>query len=164
MKALILLLTCCGVFSACTSVTVRRPDPNLLIKNVCIQENPKVWVSDFLPVLKEGFARHSIATTIYSKAATKPTGCEYVLTYTARQSWDFAPYLSYAELWLEKDGQQIGYAEYHLIGKGGFSLMKWEGTKTKMDPVIDDLLGNVSNAAKPKEAQQAEDTQAEAGR
>jgi type IV secretory pathway TrbF-like protein len=42
--------------------------------------------------------------------------------------------------------------------------MKWEGTKTKMDPVIDDLLGNVSNAAKPKEAQQAEDTQAEAGR
>jgi len=115
-------------------------------------------------VLKEGFARHSIATSVYSESATKPTGCEYVLTYTARQSWDFAPYLSQAELWLEKDGREIGYAEYHLVGKGGLSLMKWEGTKTKMDPVIDDLLVNVSHAAKPQETQQAESTEAEAGR
>ena len=145
MKTLVLLVICCGVFSACTSVTVRRPDSNLVIKHVCIQENPKVWVSDFLPVLKNGFTRHNIATTIYS-GTTKPAGCEYSLSYTARQSWDVAPYLSHAELWLEKDGRQIGYAEYHLIGKGGFSLMKWEGTKTKMDPVIDELLQNGSGA------------------
>lgn len=145
MKTLLLILIYCGVFSACTSVTVRRPDVNLVIKNVCIQENPKVWVSDFLPVLKEGFERHGIATTIYS-GTMKPSGCEYVLSYTALQSWDFVTYLSHAELWLEKDGRQIGYAEYHLIGKGGLSLMKWEETKTKMDPVIDELLGNVSAA------------------
>jgi hypothetical protein len=145
MKTLIVLVICCGVFTACTSVTVRRPDSNLAIKHVCIQENPKVWVGDFLPVLKNGFTRHGIATTIYSGTA-KPAGCEYVLSYTALQSWDFAPYLSHAELWLEKDGRQIGYAEYHLIGKGGFSLMKWEGTKTKMDPVIDELLQNGSEA------------------
>jgi hypothetical protein len=143
MKTLIGLVICCGVFTACTSVTVRRPDSNLAIKHVCIQENPKVWVSDFLPVLKDGFTRHGIATTIYS-GTTKPAGCEYFLSYTALQSWDFAPYLSHAELWLEKDGRQIGYAEYHLIGKGGFSLMKWEGTKAKMDPVIDELLQNRS--------------------
>ena len=160
MKTLLLLLICCGVFSACTSVTVRRPDSNFLIKNVCIQENPKVWVSDFLPVLKEGFARHSIATTVYSESAIKPTGCEYVLTYTALRRWDIAPYLSHAELWLEKDGWQIGYAQYHLVGGGGLSLMKWQGTKTKMDPVIDDLLVNVSHAAKPQETQQAESTEA----
>jgi len=28
-----------------------------------------------------------------------------------------------------------------IIGKGGLSLMKWEGIKTKMDPVLDELLG-----------------------
>ena len=95
--------------------------------------------------MKEGFARHSIATNIYS-GTIKPADCEYVLSYTALQSWDFAPYLSHAELWLEKDGLQVGYVEYHLIGKGGLSLMKWEGTKTKMDPLLDELLGNVSNA------------------
>jgi hypothetical protein len=105
---------------------------------VCIQENPKVWVSDFLPVLREGFDRHGITTNVYS--GTKPENCEYVLTYTALQSWDFVTYLSHAELWLERNGQQIASAEYHLVGKGGLSLMKWQGTKTKMDPVIDDLL------------------------
>ena len=146
----LLLLICCGVFGACTSVTIRRPDSNFLIQNVCIQENPKVWVSDFLPVLKEGFARHGIATTTYS-GTMKPVGCEYVLSYTALQSWDFVPYLSHAELSLENDGRQIGYAEYHLIGKGGFSPMKWEGTKTKMDPVIDDLLGHIFHPVVPTE-------------
>jgi hypothetical protein len=62
------------------------------------------------------------------------------LSYTARRSWDFAPYLAQAELWLRQDGKQVGYAEYHLVGGGGFSLTKWQGTKTKMDPVIDQLL------------------------
>jgi hypothetical protein len=136
MKTVFLLVVSC--LCACTSVTVRRPDPNLSIKHVCIEENAKVWVSDFLPVLRDGFNRHGIRTNVYS--GTKPGDCDSVLTYTALQSWDIVPYLSHAELWLTKDGRQIGYAEFHLIGKGGFSLMKWQGTKTKMDPVIDELL------------------------
>jgi hypothetical protein len=138
MKSLLVLVGSCLLLTACTSVTVKRPDPALSIKAVCIQENPKVWVRDFLPVLREGFDRHGINTNVYS--GTKPEDCEYVLTYTALQSWDFAPYLSHAELWLEKNGQRVASAEYHLVGKGGLSLMKWQGTKTKMDPVIDELL------------------------
>jgi hypothetical protein len=126
--------------TACTSVTVRPLDPALTIRHVCIQDNPKVLVSDFVPVLRDGFDRHRITTEVYS--GTKPGNCEYVLTYTALRSWDFAPYLSHAELRLEKDRRQIAYAEYHLIGKGGFSLMKWQGTKAKIDPVIDELLKN----------------------
>jgi hypothetical protein len=35
---------------------------------------------------------------------------------------------------------QIGFAEYHLNGKGGYDFGKWRGTKSKMDPVIDQLL------------------------
>lgn len=138
MNILFVLVISCVLLTGCTSVTVKRPDPALTIRNVCIQENPKVWVSDFLSVLRDGFDRHGISTSVYS--GTKPENCDYVLTYTALQSWDFVPYLSHAELWLEKDGRQIGYAEFHLVGKGGFSLMKWQGTKTKMDPVIDELL------------------------
>ena len=138
MNSLLLLIGACLVLTACTSITVKRPDPSLSIKHVCIQENPKVWVSDFLAVLREGFDRHGISTNVYS--GTKPENCEYVLTYTALQSWDVVTYLSHAELWLERNGQQVASAEYHLVGKGGLSLMKWQGTKTKMDPVIDDLL------------------------
>lgn len=126
------------LLSACTSVIVRPVDSSLGIRHVCIQENPKVLVSDFIPVVRDGFDRHGIATEVYS--GTKPEKCEYTLTYTALRSWDFAPYLSHAELRLEKDGRQIGYGEYHLKGKGGLSLTKWASTKEKMDPVLDGLL------------------------
>lgn len=125
--------------SACTSVNVKPVDPTLTILHVCIEENPKVIVGDFVGVLRNGFDRHGISTEVYRGA--KPGHCEYTLSYTALQSWDVGTYLSHAELRLERGRQQVAYAEYHLNGKGGFSLMKWQGTKTKMDPVIDELLG-----------------------
>lgn len=123
---------------ACTSVTVRPLDPALHIQHVCIEENPKVWVEDFLPVLQEGFARHGISSQVFSGEA--PAACEFVVTYTAFQNWDMAVYLTDAEIWLRRRGQQIAYARYHLKGQGGLALTKWQGTRTKMDPVIDELL------------------------
>ena len=47
---------------------------------------------------------------------------------------------------LKKDGGQIGFAEYHIIGKGALCLMMWERTKTTMDSVLEELLGNASKA------------------
>ena len=123
----------------CTAVTVRPVDRAVQLKHVCIQENPKVWVENFLPVLRDGFDRHGISSEVFSGSA--PSHCEFVVTYTALQSWDFANYLSHAELSLERRGRQIAFAEYHLRGKGGLSLMKWQSTRTKMDPVIEELLG-----------------------
>jgi hypothetical protein len=79
-----------------------------------------------------------MTSEVYSAPA--PEKCDFILTYTARRSWDLAPYLSTAEIWLKRDGEQVGYADYHLIGKGGLSLMKWQSTKTKMDPVVDQLF------------------------
>lgn len=128
-----LLLTLGG----CTSVNV-TPLQNKP-SSLCIEENPKVKVRDFVPVLQEGFSRHAIATQLY--AQTPRPECPYVLTYTARRSWDMAPYLSSAELTILGPRRQIAAkANYHLRGKGGLSLMKWQGTKSKMDPVIDELL------------------------
>lgn len=108
------------------------------MKHVCIRENPKVRVSDFISVLRDGFDRHGIITEVFSEE--RPDRCEYILTYTALRSWDVTPYLSHAELRIEKGGRQIAYTEYHLKGKGGLSPRKWDGTKEKMDPVIDELL------------------------
>jgi hypothetical protein len=122
----------------CTAVTVKPVDRALEIQRVCIQDNPRVQVSDFVTVLRDGFDRHGIATEVIS--GTPGPKCNAVLTYTALRSWDVGTYLSHAELRLERDGRQLAYAEYHLRGKGGYSLMKWQGTKTKMDPVIDELL------------------------
>ena len=134
-------LLAAALLTGCTSVHVRPVDPAANLKHVCIEENPKVIVADFLPVVREGFARHGISTQVYHPDDL-PASCEYVLTYTALRSWDAAPYLSHAELHLANGGHEVASAEYHLVGKGGYSLMKWQGVKTKMDPVIDQLLAS----------------------
>ena len=127
------------LLSACTSVKIKPLDSSLAITKVCVEENEKVIVPQFLEILRSGFDRHGLATEVFPEKA--PAACQIVLTYTALRSWDFSPYLSHAELWLwDSNGKQVAYAEYHLRGRGGFALNKWASAKSKMDPVIDGLL------------------------
>ena len=140
---LISLILLVAVTSGCTAVTVRPVSADLKLKHVAIRENPKVIVTDFLPVLKDGFSRHGISTEVIPPEA--PANQKYIVTYTALRSWDFAPFLSHAEIRIEKDSNPVAYAEYHLRGKGGYSMLKWQGVKTKMDPVIDQLLQNCTH-------------------
>ena len=130
--------------AGCTSTNVKPLPPTA--SHVCIQENAKVEVSDFVDVLRDGFDRHGVDTEVF--AGIPPASCEFILTYTARRSWHFAPYLSKAELHIEtSSGHRVASAEYHLRMGGGFSLMKWEGTKSKMDPIIDELLKGYQGSA-----------------
>ncbi|MCG8591591.1 MAG: Sbal_3080 family lipoprotein [Proteobacteria bacterium] len=122
----------------CTSIQVQPLDRSLSPSLVCIQHNPKVQVADFVDVLQAGFERHRIPTQVFE--GDLPASCEFVLTYTALRSWDLATYLSHAELYLDRNGERVASAEYHLRGKGGYSLMKYQGTEQKMTPVIDQLL------------------------
>jgi len=132
------LLSIVFVLAACTVTKVTPLDPSLRVRKVCIEDNPKVIVPDFLDIIRDGFSRHGIATEVYS--GEMPEGCDGKLTYTALRSWDLAPFLSYAELRLYRDGAQIAYGEFHLRGKGGYALTKYKSTRAKMDPVIDELL------------------------
>ena len=54
------------------------------IKLVCVEEKPKVEVSDFISVLERGFERHRINTIDYRNKA--PARCEYNLVYTATRA------------------------------------------------------------------------------
>jgi hypothetical protein len=129
-------LTAALVLTGCTSVKVQPLESRL--DHVCIQLNPAVKVDDFLQVLRDGFARHRISTSVYEQPQV---GCNYILEYTARRSWDITPYLSSADLTIRDDsGQVVGQAHYHLRGKGGLSLSKWQGTEAKMAPIIDALI------------------------
>lgn len=123
----------------CTSVKVSPVVAEANVTHVCIRQNSDVWIDDFLKVLQNGFDRHGISSEVFSNPYP-PDHCEFIVTYTALQSWDFNPFLSHAEIALHRDGQQVAFAEYHLKGKGGLSVKKWQGTATKMDPVIDELL------------------------
>jgi hypothetical protein len=125
--------------AACTSVQVRPLEPKLSVSKICIEENEKVIVPQFLEIVRSGFDRHGISTEVFT--STPPTSCSVVLTYTALRHWDFVPFLSHAELWLrDQKGKQVGYAEYHLTGGGGLDFSKWASTESKMNPVIDQLL------------------------
>ena len=136
------VFTVAAVVCGCTSVNVRPVASTVQLHDVCIVNNPRVIVSDFVPVMRDGFSRHNIATTVVNESESR--GCPVTLTYTANLHWDLKPYLTHAELRLWEGGKQIGFAQYHLNGNGGFDVRKWRGTKAKMDPVIDQLLASQS--------------------
>lgn len=126
------------MFSGCTAVDVKQVDSSHNIYHVCIENNPRVIVAGFVDTVEEVFHDYLITTEVYSGKI--PDHCQYRLTYTALRSWDFSPYLSHAELRLFKGHERIGYAEYHLRGKGGLALNKWASVKSKMTPVVNQLL------------------------
>lgn len=140
MKHVIFLAVIVAV-GGCTSVKVKPASSIRAGTQVCIVNNPKVTVEGFVDVVRDGFSRHGLPTKLVNENDT--ASCNVMLTYTALRSWDFSPYLSHAELRLWRNGMQIGSAEYHLRGKGGLSLAKWQGVKSKMGPVVDQLLADV---------------------
>ena len=123
----------------CTTIQVEPPDSALAVEHICIQENPAVQVADFVDVIRGRLEYHQITTEVFSGSA--PDGCQYILTYTALRSWDLSAFLSHAEVYLSRDGRQVAKGVFHLRGKGGYALTKYNSTKQKMDPVVDQLLG-----------------------
>ncbi len=103
------------------------------------EQNPAVQVADFVEVIRARLSYHGIRTDVFSGAAS--ARCQYVLTYTALRSWDLTPYMSHAEVYLSHDGRQVAAGTFHLRGKGGYALTKYDSTKKTMDPVIDQLIG-----------------------
>jgi uncharacterized protein YcfL len=137
MKKILLLLLASSLLQACTSVNVRKVDASAhAMELVCIEQNPKVAVSDMLTVLEDGFQRHNIRTVVYHDKA--PERCEYTLWYTATRGWDLAPFVKHAELRLRLKDETIASATYNH--SGGLALNKWASTSTKLTPVIDELL------------------------
>ena len=130
-----------AALGGCTSVTVKPVSAENRIEHICIEDNPRVQVGDFVDVMKEGFQKHGITSQVYKDNA--PAKCLYTSTYTARRTWDMAMYMTDAQIDILRDGRPIASANYHLKGKGGFALNKWAGTRTKILPVIDTLLAQV---------------------
>ncbi len=120
----------------CTSVTVEPLAPG--VKEVLVRENPKVTMDGFLPYVIKSFESRGIATRVIKESDT--AGDAYVVTYTALRSWDVTTYLSSAEFWVHHRSDLVGHAEYHLRGKGGLALTKFQHVETKLDPVFAELL------------------------
>lgn len=134
--------------SGCTAITVRPVDTALEIKHVCIEDGQQLcFDGQMMGVIRDGFERHGITTQVYT--GNLPPECEYHLSFMCERTWDIATYMHHAELRLYRAKAQVGYAEYHLNGKGGLALTKWGSTKEKMGPIIDELLSGHSAKQAP---------------
>lgn len=129
--------------AGCNVVNVKQALPNDGLGLVCIIHNPAVRVDDFVDVLRDGFARHGVPSSVVS--ATAGPECGSTVTYTARRSWDFAPYLAMAKVDIWKGGLKVGGLSYEH--NNGLSLVKWQSTASKMDPLIDQMLAQATPGA-----------------
>lgn len=152
MRALLLffpLLSGCG-----TTISVGKIDPQKYnIREVCIEQNPKVIVANFETILAEGFQRNGIGAKVYK---TVPPSCEYTLTYTATQKWDFVMVLNDVHLDLYRRDELISVlvrdAPSGIAGGGGLALTKWGSAKSKMDPLMDEWLHDFSTRRPSQES------------
>jgi Short C-terminal domain len=129
----------------CTAVRVQPVSAEHKISHICINDNARVQVGDFVDVMQEGFQKHGITSQVIT--GTPPSGCAFTSNYTARRAWDLAMYMTDAQIDILQDGHQIASANYHLKGGGGLALNKWDNTRTKILPVIDKLLGQLTPAS-----------------
>jgi len=137
-----------GSIAGCAiQTTVQAVPPNRSISEICILENKKVIISDFLAVVQEGIQRNGLRSKVYRET---PNTCAYVLEYVALQRWDGTLFMSEANIRLYHAQELIGAANYKLptgiFGGGGINPAKWNSTKEKLDPLLDKLFHNYSSA------------------
>lgn len=143
MKKLLGLIGVVTLLSGCTAIKVNN-HPSFQARNlktVCVIDNPKVVIKDFDNILINSFAKHNITAKIYPANST-PRFCEATVNYTALRSWDFAPYMTYAQLILIQDGKQVSDATFKLRANGGLALNKWRSTQTKIDELVNQLIAS----------------------
>lgn len=121
------------------------------IRDVCIEWNGAVALSDFVPSLQNELLKHNVQSRVYD-AGTQSTACPVTLSYTGFVQWDtkvfsdgYSPYLAYASLTLRRDGRVMGTAQYRI---GSLGQDKWSSVSDKIGPLLDALLpGNPSIVA-----------------
>ena len=132
----ILLLTGC----ATSQVVPVKENQKDKIDKICVEHNPKVIVNNFEEIITNRLEDHGISHQIYNKNE-KPPQCDYTMKYVAFQKWDLSMILTEAELRLYKGDIKIGGAEYKLNAGGLLNPTKYKSTESKINPLIDQLLG-----------------------
>lgn len=134
--------------SGVTSMTPSAPQHTIVfahapIKEICIEWNGAVALSDFIPSLQTELQRHGVASRVYD-VGTQPANCPITLAYNAAVKWDtrvfssdYSPYLTFASITLRKDGRVLGSGQYRV---GSIAQDKWSSTASKIGPVVDTLL------------------------
>lgn len=132
---------CCLV--GCNAYTVQKLPYDAALRTIVIERNDKVLVSDFEETLEYVLRDLGLNVRVAHHPYNSYDSSTYVLHYTARQSWVFTTYLSLAEVTLYKNNLRVAKGKYkHRGGNLSLSLFKWQGTESKIRPLLEELFEN----------------------
>ncbi len=126
------------ILGGCTNIQVQtlHESPEL----VCIQNNPKVIVKDFLPAVINEFQSRGIETYVYD-GHIPPDDCNYIMTYTARRAWDMTLFMHTADIYINNTKGEL-VAKAHYDCGSGLNMNKYKSTETKVNMMMQDLFSN----------------------
>lgn len=133
-----------GITAGCTTYNVEPVPAQENIRTVFIRENTSVKDAELLQAIEDGFFRHGINCQVMPSYAAVPAN-SYTATYVGYRGWDFVPYLRDATVNIQKNGRRIASANFNLIGRGGLDLSKFNSTREKISPMMDELLANIGS-------------------
>ena len=135
---------CTLVFSAvgfaatgCSISQNVQPVPALDSKRICVTRNPDVRGS-FANSLVKALSSAGLKVRLLEPGIS-PDSCEMVATYTANWGWDLALYLSYVEIKILREQQQIGLAVYDATHGGG-RMDKFISADAKVNELVGQLF------------------------
>ena len=129
-----------ALISACTIVQTIEPAEIDSNAKICIVENPTVR-EGFLQELKKVLGELNIDYIVTDNSGARD--CKWELSYVARWSWEYALYLSYAEISVFKHGSLDGRAYYDSTG-GYERLDKFIDAEPKIRELVLALIQVVS--------------------
>jgi len=171
---ILIVMVMIGFTISCTAIKVKPVPIELKVETICVQKNPKVKHTSFLPDLKKEFSYYGIKLRSFNMAQKAfideqqhypkevKEQCDYIMTYVANWTWDMAMYCWRIELHLyNKDNVEIADALFELVGKGGFALTKFDSTKSKIRKLLIKFMVNYPYVIKPPKPKYLEETHGE---
>jgi hypothetical protein len=109
-----------------------------MLKEVCVENNTKVYVKDFQPDLVNRLETYGVKVPVLEPE--QAIQCTYVLKYNADEEYNLAMTLTAAELKLYQGNQRIGFAEYKLQHNRGLNFSKYQSNGAKINRLVDNML------------------------
>ena len=120
--------------------------PHAPIDRVCIQHNPAVELTDFVPAMQRELRDNRVESRLY-EPGMQPEDCNTLLYYSAFLDWgqrglseQYSAYLTFASMTLRtRDGRVLASANYE---GGELGLDKWSSTRSKIAGAVKALVAN----------------------
>jgi hypothetical protein len=132
---LTLLLFGCTIIHTANPVSIQKIDS----KEICVIGGT-YGDAKFLPAYKKALEKKGFLVNTLS-AGSDVTACPLSSTYLSSWSWDFVSYMSYAEIFVYRNGILVGNALYKAPCCGWSLTFKiYEKTDEKIAKMVDQLF------------------------